>query len=85
MQNFRIRQHQFGVGILFKRDVNDRQTFGDTDLRSRQSNTMRRIHRREHILDQFLEIFVKYRNRSRRLFQHRISILNDGIDHSISQ
>ena len=85
VHNFGIRQHQLGVGIFFERNVDNRQTFGNADLRSRQSNSMRRIHGFEHVLDQFLQGFVKYRNWSRGLLQHRISILNDRMNHSINQ
>lgn len=51
------------------------------DLRRCQSNTLSLVHRREHILDQFLQLGIVRRHIFALLAQHLSAIYYDRIDH----
>ena len=69
VNDFGIDEDQFGVRILFESDVDDGDAARDADLRRGQTHAARSIHRLEHVLDQFLQFFVKDCDCSRPVFR----------------
>src|ERR1700722_5482790 len=80
MNNFRIDQYNFSFRIFSRGHIHYRQSQIFSDLRSSQPHALRRIHRREHVLGQFFELWPKLRNHTRRLFKNRIAVFNNGIN-----
>src|SRR5580658_1023312 len=81
VNDFGINENQFRVRVLLESDVNDGDAARDADLRRGQAHAARSIHRLEHVLDQFLQSFIKDRDFLCRFFKDGISEFNDGIDH----
>src|SRR5580698_3309707 len=76
-----VDKDEFGVWILFERDVNDGDAARDTDLRSGEADAASGIHRLEHVIDELLQFFVEDRNLLGWLLEDWISELNDGVNH----
>src|ERR1700733_4757319 len=81
VNDFRVDEDQLGIGIFFEGDVDDGDAPGDTDLRSGQADAVRGVHGLEHVVEEGLQVRVEDGDFFRRLLQHRVAELNDGIDH----
>lgn len=81
VDDFRVDEDKLGVGIFFEGDVDDGDAPGDSDLRSGQADAVRGVHRFEHVVEESLQLRVEDGDLFRRLLQHRVAELNDGIDH----
>ena len=77
-----IGNHQLGVWIFLESHVNDRQPLRNSDLRRRQSDSVRRVHRLEHVIHQLFQMSIENSDRFGRLFEDRIAKLHNGIDHA---
>src|SRR5580704_2928016 len=56
MKNFWVRQHQFGVCILFESYVDDGEPLGDADLWCSQADSTGLVHGLEHVVDEFAQL-----------------------------
>jgi hypothetical protein len=81
VNDFRINENEFGVGLLLEGDVDDGDASGDADLRGGQADSVGGVHRLEHICDEFLQLFVENGHRFGGLLESRIAEFYDGIDH----
>src|SRR5262249_41679890 len=70
VNNLRIHQHNFCFGIFPTSHINYRDSNAFSDLWGRQSHTLRRIHRCEHILGKFFQFRIKLCDWFCRLFEY---------------
>src|SRR5581483_7375281 len=83
VDDLRVHQNEFRVGILFEGDVDDRQPLRNADLGGRQANTVGGIHRLEHVFHQLFQVTVEITDGSSRFLKYRVAKLNDRINHLI--
>src|SRR3954462_13162831 len=84
VNDFRVNQNKPGGGIFLKCDINDCDAASNPDLGGSETDSVRCVHRFEHVIDKFLQALVENRDGLGRLFKHRIAELYDGIDHQKS-
>src|SRR5579859_3260421 len=82
VNNLRIHQHNLRFRIFSARHVHHRHPQTFPDLRRCQPHSLRRIHRREHVLGQLFQRRIKLGDRRARLFQHRVAVLHHVINFS---
>src|SRR5229473_3107033 len=80
VDDLRIRENDFGFGILAAGDVDDGETQAQADLRRGQADTLRGVHGSEHIFGEFFDLGVEFGYGRGGPLQDRIAILDDGID-----
>src|ERR1700730_6029980 len=75
-----IRQHHSSLGILAAGYVNHGYTQVQANLRSGQTDPLRCIHRREHVLGELQEVSIKVVHRCRRFLENAIAVFDDRVD-----
>jgi hypothetical protein len=81
MNDFRIDEDEFGVGIFLEGDVDDSNAASNADLRGGKSDSVGSVHGLEHVRDELLQFFVEDGYGLRRLFENWIAEFYDGINH----
>src|SRR5215470_963365 len=81
VNNLGIGKHQLGIRVFLESHIDNGETFRNADLRSRQPNAMRGIHRFEHVLDELLQLVIEDSYSFSALFQDGITKFYDGVDH----
>src|SRR6185369_5937255 len=81
LDDLRIGENDFGLGIFLEGDVYDGEMQGDADLRCGQADAMGFVHRFEHIVDELFELAIKFSYGSGGRFEYGIAKLHYGIDH----
>src|SRR6516165_4462151 len=81
VNDLRVDQHDFGLGVFLEGHVDHRDSLADADLRSGQPDSVSGIHALEHVINQLSKLVIELGNRGRWLFQNRIAVFDDGIDH----
>ena len=81
VNDFGIDENELGVGIFFESYIDDGDAPRNADLRGGQADALGGVHGLEHVVDELLQFFVEGRDFFRGLFEDRIAVLNDGMDH----
>src|SRR5208337_5360897 len=84
VNDYRVDQDQLGAGIFLEGYIHDGNSLRNADLRSRQPDAARRVHRLKHIFHQLLELVVEASHFRRRFFQHRVAELHNWINHFLN-
>src|SRR6266566_5009806 len=78
--DFGVGQNDFGFGIFPAGHVHHRETYAFANLWGGQANALRGIHGGKHVFGKIFEFGVKFLHRRAGPFEHRIAVLDDGID-----
>src|SRR5579871_110063 len=83
VDDFRVDEDKFGIGVFFERDIDDGDAAADADLRRGEADAVGSIHRLEHVVDKLAEIFVEDGDGLGGFLEDRVAELYDGIDHAM--
>src|SRR5271157_871519 len=76
-----IHEHDLGLRIFLKGDIDNGDALADANLRRGQTDAVRGVHAFKHVIDKLAQLFVEDGDRGARLLQDRIAEFHDGVDH----